>query len=87
MTEYTGQKKILFKEKTIEGDIHTPIAIFQKLKGEKKFLLESSNSHQDNGRYSYIGTDPYLEVKSKGQHVLVTDHETGETKRRSNKCC
>lgn len=80
MTEYTGQKKILFKEKTIEGDIHTPIAIFQKLKGEKKFLLESSNSHQDNGRYSYIGTDPYLEVKSKGQHVLVTDHETGETK-------
>jgi anthranilate synthase component 1 len=80
MTEYTGQKKIRFKGKTIEGDIHTPIAIFQKLKGEKKFLLESSNAHQDNGRYSYIGTDPYLEVKSLGDQVIVTDHETGETR-------
>ncbi len=80
MTESMAQKKIRFKGKTIEGDIHTPIAIFQKLKGEKKFLLESSHSHQDNGRYSYIGSDPYLEVKAKGEGVLVTDHETGETR-------
>ena len=80
MTEYTQQKKIRFKGKTIEGDIHTPIAIFQKLKGDKKFLLESSHSHQDNGRFSYIGTDPYLEVKSKDEHVWVTDHETGKTR-------
>ena len=79
MTEYTN-KKIRFKGKTIEGDIHTPISIFQKLKGKQKFLLESSHSHQDNGRYSYIGSDPYLEVKSVGQQVLVTNHETGETR-------
>ena len=79
MAEYT-KKKIRFKGKTIEGDIHTPISIFQKLKGEKKFLLESSHSHQDNGRYSYIGSDPYLEVKSIGQQVLITNHETGETR-------
>ena len=79
MAEYT-KKKIRFKGKTIEGDIHTPISIFQKLKGEKKFLLESSHSHQDNGRYSYIGSDPYLEVKSIDEQVLVTDHETGETR-------
>lgn len=80
MTECTGQKKVRFRGKTIEGDIHTPIAIFQKLTGDKKFLLESSNSHQDNGRYSYIGTNPYLEVKSKGERVVVTDHETNETR-------
>lgn len=79
MAEYT-KKKIRFKGKTIEGDIHTPISIFQKLKGEKKFLLESSHSHQDNGRYSYIGSDPYLEVKSIGHKVLITNHETGETR-------
>lgn len=76
-------KNIRFRGKTIEGDIHTPISIFQKLKGEKKFLLESSHSHQDNGRYSYIGSDPYLEVKSIGNQVVVTNHETGETREES----
>ncbi|WP_245979941.1 anthranilate synthase component I [Peribacillus asahii] len=79
MNKVNQQRKIRFKGKTIEGDIHTPIAIFQKLQGEKKFLLESSHSHQDNGRYSYIGTDPYLEVKSIENKVVVTDHETGVT--------
>lgn len=63
---------------TIEGDIHTPIAIFQKLDDEKKFLLESSNSHHDNGRYSYLGSNPYLEVTSLGNQVYVKDSNTGE---------
>lgn len=78
MTEYM-KKKLRFKGKTIEGDIYTPISIFQKLQGVQKFLLESSHSHHDNGRYSYIGSNPYLEVKSLDQQVLVTNHETGET--------
>ncbi|MED3758086.1 anthranilate synthase component I [Peribacillus frigoritolerans] len=73
------EKKILrFKMDTIEGDIHTPIAIFQKLDGDQKFLLESSNSHHDNGRYSYLGSKPYLEVTSLADRVNVKDIETGD---------
>ncbi|MFE4426695.1 anthranilate synthase component I [Peribacillus butanolivorans] len=76
---HLDEKKILrFKMETIEGDIHTPIAIFQKLDDEKKFLLESSNSHHDNGRYSYLGSNPYLEVTSLGNQVYVKDSNTDE---------
>ena len=74
-----NEKKILrFKMETIEGDIHTPISIFRKLDNKKKFLLESSNSHHDNGRYSYLGSNPYLEVTSLANQVHVKDPETGE---------
>ncbi|WP_028393000.1 anthranilate synthase component I [Bacillus cihuensis] len=58
------RRKLTFKKVTVEGDIHTPISIFRKLPGGKKFLLESSPSHHDNGRYSYIGFNPYLELVS-----------------------
>lgn len=59
------RRKLQFNKMIVEGDIHTPISIFQKLPGRKKFLLESSPSHHDKGRYSYIGFHPYLELVSK----------------------
>ncbi|WP_000628845.1 MULTISPECIES: anthranilate synthase component I [Bacillus cereus group] len=55
-----------------EGDSVTPIALYRQLKGEKKFLLESSQLHQDKGRYSYLGCNPYREVKSIGPVVEIT---------------
>ena len=42
------------------------------MKGKKKFLLESSQLHQDKGRYSYLGCNPYGEVKSVGTEVERT---------------
>lgn len=50
----------------IEGDTLTPISIYQKLQGEKKFLLESSLKHEDSGRFSFIGANPYMELKGFG---------------------
>ncbi|NHW59784.1 anthranilate synthase component I, partial [Escherichia coli] len=38
----------------MEGDVLTPIQIFQSLKGVKKCLLESSSKHEASGRYSFI---------------------------------
>ncbi|SCL86983.1 Anthranilate synthase component I [Bacillus cytotoxicus] len=38
-----------------EGDCMTPISLYRRMKGDKKFLLESSQLHQDKGRYSYLG--------------------------------
>ena len=73
------EKKILrFKMVTIEGDIHTPISIFRKLGEGKKFLLESSHSHHGNGRYSYLGSNPYLEITSFGKQVRIRDCHTDE---------
>ncbi|MEN1935681.1 anthranilate synthase component I [Paenibacillus sp. 102] len=62
-----------------EGDSVTPIALYRQMKGEKKFLLESSQLHQDKGRYSYLGRDPYGEVKSSGEAVEITIN--GRTKK------
>ncbi|MGJ7921511.1 anthranilate synthase component I [Neobacillus sp. LXY-4] len=58
----------------IEGDTLTPISIFQKISGKKKFLLESSLKYENSGRYSIIGSDPVLEVKGFGEeNQIITD--------------
>lgn len=55
-----------------EGDSITPISLYRRMKGKKRFLLESSQLHQDKGRYSYLGCNPYGEVKSIGTEVERT---------------
>ncbi|AJH21810.1 MULTISPECIES: anthranilate synthase component I [Bacillus] len=55
-----------------EGDSITPISLYRRMKGKKKFLLESSQLHPDKGRYSYLGCNPYGEVKSVGIEVERT---------------
>ncbi|WP_141523305.1 MULTISPECIES: anthranilate synthase component I [Bacillus] len=62
-----------------EGDSVTPISLYRRMKGNKKFLLESSQLHQDKGRYSYLGCNPYGEVKSVGTEVERTIH--GQTEK------
>lgn len=49
------------------GDQLTPISIFYNLEGKNKFLLESA----DAGRYSFIGCNPYMSIKSYGENVEV----------------
>ncbi|SEN58405.1 anthranilate synthase, component I [Mesobacillus persicus] len=56
----------------IEGDTLTPIAIYQKISGKQKFLLESSLKHEKSGRFSFIGADPVYEIK--GHRGSVTVH-------------
>lgn len=64
----------------IQGDILTPISIYQRLQGEKKFLLESSLKHEKSGRYSFIGADPAFELKgNKDFSLLIT--KRGEEKK------
>ena len=46
------------------GDELTPIAIFYNLKGQKKFLLESVYSEKEIGRYSFMGSEPYMTINS-----------------------
>ncbi|WP_277922037.1 chorismate-binding protein [Bacillus cereus] len=61
-----------------EGDSITPISLYRRMKGKKKFLLESSQLHQDKGRYSYLGCNPYGEVKSVGTEVERTIYGRAE---------
>lgn len=70
MTKILEKKDIVIEE--IQGDTLTPISIYQRLSGRKKFLLESSLKHEDSGRFSFIGASPALELKGfKERSVLV----------------
>ncbi|WP_409270334.1 anthranilate synthase component I [Neobacillus sp. SCS-31] len=63
----------------MQGDTLTPVSIFQKLQGTKKFLLESSLKHSDVGRYSFIGACPAFELVSEGTNnrlIMAGSEET-----------
>ncbi|MGM0899634.1 MAG: anthranilate synthase component I [Bacillota bacterium] len=68
----------------IEGDTLTPIAIYQKISGKKKFLLESSLKHEKTGRFSFIGADPVYEIKGFRGSVTI-QAPTGEKTVRSER--
>ncbi|MED3653001.1 anthranilate synthase component I [Heyndrickxia sporothermodurans] len=56
----------------MNADMLTPIAVFNRINGKKKFLLESSLKHDGNGRYSFIGMNPYMEFIGEGDQVSIS---------------
>ncbi|SER90181.1 anthranilate synthase component 1 [Gracilibacillus ureilyticus] len=65
-----------FKSKTLNGDTLTPISVFNRINGKKKFLLESSGNHNEKGRFSFIGLNPYKEIIGTSKYTKVVDHTT-----------
>ncbi|WP_249310571.1 anthranilate synthase component I [Bacillus sp. FJAT-49736] len=65
----------IFKISTFNGDTLTPIVIFNRLKGKKKFLLESSLHHDEKGRYSFIGMNPYFEFQALNNQITLHTKE------------
>lgn len=63
------ERKVIIEE--LQGDTLTPISIFQRLSGKKKFLLESSLKHEASGRYSFIGANPAYEIQAFEQKTIV----------------
>ncbi|WP_341356487.1 anthranilate synthase component I [Rossellomorea sp. y25] len=76
------QQALDYVVKELNGDIFTPISLFQSLKGKKKFLLESSLKHEQSGRYSFVGSDPFLECKAYGNTVQLKKSSTIEVDER-----
>src|SRR5690606_13777492 len=72
--------KINYKLIEKNADILTPVGIFKRLEGKKKFLLESSFQHETKGKYSYIGANPYQEIIGYENQTKVIDLITNEEK-------
>ncbi|SFM19010.1 anthranilate synthase component 1 [Gracilibacillus orientalis] len=66
-----------YKSTELNGDTITPISVFNRIKGKKKFLLESSISHGEKGRFSFIGLNPYKEVIGTATETSVINHTDG----------
>ncbi|WP_027964116.1 anthranilate synthase component I [Halalkalibacillus halophilus] len=74
--------KISYRE--LEGDQHTPISIFMSIEGTHKFLLESSLKHENSGRFSFLGSNPFFEMKADSTHMKLHDFKTEETMQRKD---
>jgi anthranilate synthase component 1 len=56
-------KNIIFSViSEFRGDEITPITIFTRLRGNRKFILEGGSKENRFGRYSFIGDEPYKEI-------------------------
>lgn len=71
-------QSITYKIAHKNADTLTPVGIFKRLLGEKKFLLESSFQHETKGKYSYIGANPYEEIIGTAQHTRVINLRTNK---------
>lgn len=72
--------KLDFKMVSKHADTFTPVGIFKKINGSKKFLLESSFQHETKGKYSFIGADPYEEIIGVGNETKIINLVTTEEK-------
>jgi anthranilate synthase component 1 len=65
----------------ILADLETPLSAYIKVRanGGHTFLFESVEGGEKIGRYSFLGVDPFLVFKSRGQAVTLTDLRSGET--------
>ncbi|MFC4402766.1 anthranilate synthase component I [Gracilibacillus xinjiangensis] len=68
---------VKYKSRTLNGDTLTPISVFNRIDGKKKFLLESSGNHNEKGRFSFIGFNPYKEIIGSGAQTKIVNHVTG----------
>ena len=56
------------------ADYETPLSAFHKISdGRNCFLLESAESSESVGRYSFIGSGPRAVIEARGTKVKVTE--------------
>ena len=63
------------------ADMETPVSAFRKIAGGRpnSFLLESVEGGERLARYSFLGSDPFLIFRSKGDTATITEGEKVET--------
>ncbi|WP_058308819.1 anthranilate synthase component I [Gracilibacillus massiliensis] len=66
-----------YKSTALNGDTITPISVYNRIEGKKKFLLESSVNHGEKGRFSFIGLNPYKEIIGSANETTVINHTKG----------
>src|SRR5438105_3341121 len=59
--------------KSVTADLLTPVSAFLAVAAEEPsaFLLESVESGERIGRYTFLGARPYMQVQSRGQQITI----------------
>ena len=63
-------------ERIVPADLHTPVSIYLALRegADHSFLLESVETNEQVGRYSFAGANPSILAVSRGSIVEVSRH-------------
>ncbi len=63
------------------ADMETPVSAFRKIAGGRpnSFLLESVEGGERLARYSFLGSDPFMIFRSKGDTATITEGDRVET--------
>ena len=63
----------------LTGDTLTPVSAYTRIEaqGRPGFLFESVVGGEKVGRYSFLGTDPFLEFEARGLEIEIKDHRDG----------
>ncbi len=80
-----AQGNVVPVHKILTADLETPVSAYLKLAARKKhsFLLESVEGGENVGRYTFIGTDPFLTVTATGKKIAI-ERSRKITRRRGN---
>jgi anthranilate synthase component 1 len=67
----------------LTGDGLTPVSAFRRIeRAAPSFLFESVIGGEKVGRYSFLGTEPFLRFEARGSEVVVTEsHAPGQERR------
>lgn len=57
----------------LSSDNNTPVGVFQKLRTDYSFLLESAERTGQMGRYSFVGRNPSVIFRSNGKKISLTE--------------
>jgi anthranilate synthase component I len=59
--------------KTVAADLRTPVSAFLSIAAEEDnaFLLESVEGGEKIGRYTFLGTRPYMILRARGRHITI----------------
>lgn len=65
------------------ADLETPVSSFLKIhNSDYAYLLESAESQEKIGRYSFLSSDPSAVIKSKGRLVEIIDFDSAKPKKK-----
>ena len=69
--------------KAVLGDTETPVSAYMKIRSKSpySFLLESVEGGENIGRYSFLGTNPFMVFRSSGRQIEVEDLKRQEKRR------
>ena len=68
----------------LTGDGLTPVSAFKKIeRSSPSFLFESVIGGEKVGRFSFLGTEPFLKFEARGQEVVISEGDKPGTARRS----